>query len=142
MLNIEEGCVVCLIRGAQGATDWLSCCCYGSLNCSSIGQALNQIQVPAVCHHLCIIIATDMRQGGRWRTVFFVAVVDIDSRRRNCLFFSLSPFLCQRMKNLCRVGSGTKQLNASTHAHTHIHKFTLHQPVNPLPKDDYYMMFG
>lgn len=26
--------------------------------------------------------------------------------------------------------------------HTHIHEFTPHQPANPPPEDDYYMMFG
>lgn len=33
-------------------------------------------------------------------------------------------------------------LNSLMAAHTRVHEFSPHQPVNPPPKDDYYMMFG
>lgn len=33
-------------------------------------------------------------------------------------------------------------LNSLMAAHTRVHQFSPHQPVNPPPKDDYYMMFG
>lgn len=107
--------MLCVIGGAHSAIDWLSGCCYGRLNCSAIGQALYQLLVPAVCQHLCIIIATDMEQGGRWRTVLMLLQT---AEEETVVCFSLFFLL---MKRLCRVGSGTKQLNASTHACARTH---------------------
>lgn len=135
---------MCVIGGAHGAIDWLSGCCYGRLNCSAIGQALYQLQVPAGCQHLCIIIATDMKQSGRWRTVSMLLLLLIQTAEEETVCFSLSAFFCVRWWK----GSAGLDLVLNSlmprraHARAHIHEFTLHQPVNPPPKDDYYLLFG
>lgn len=85
-----------VIGGAHGAIDWLSGCCYGRLNCSAIGQALYQILVPAVCQHLCIIIATDMEQGGRWRSVLMLLLLIQTAEEETVVCFSLAAFFCVR----------------------------------------------